>query len=197
MTLNNALRSTAWAIEARSSWLASEPESEIWRASSSTGGDASTVRRCCWASRNCSGGTSTTSARPTLRSSHWSRMGLWLRISIVSTKGRPCQQASFAANVMTSLLNPANRKGPVPMATPDVFPSDVSLREMRNSSPASKTGRLGMGESAVKITEEPTARTAVHGQFAQEALNDCTTATEVSGEPSWNCTPGRNRNCQR
>ena len=35
-----------------------------------TGGEASTLSRCCCAWRNCSAGTSTTSARPTLRSSH-------------------------------------------------------------------------------------------------------------------------------
>jgi hypothetical protein len=44
---------------------------------------------------------------------------------------------------------------------------------------------LGIGESLVKITAEPTARTAVHGQFAVHAVfKAITTAAEFSGEPS-------------
>jgi hypothetical protein len=43
------------------------------------------------------------------------------------------------------------------MAVLGVFPSVVTVREIRNSSPASSAGKFGIGESLVKTTEEPTA----------------------------------------
>jgi hypothetical protein len=44
---------------------------------------------------------------------------------------------------------------------------------------------LGIGESLVKITAEPAARTAVHGQFAvHTTLRAITTAAAFNGEPS-------------
>ena len=48
---------------------------------------------------------------------------------------------------------------------------------MRYASLASSAGRLGIGESPVKTTTEPTACTAVHGQFAvHDRFSDMTTA---------------------
>ena len=66
-----------------------------------------------------------------------------------------------------------------------VCPSAVRVSMMRYVLLASSAGRLGIGESPVKTTVEPTARTAVHGQLAVHAVfSAMATASAFSGEPS-------------
>ena len=71
------------------------------------------------------------------------------------------------------------------MGLAGVCPSAVRVSAMRYASLASNAGKFGIGESLVKTTTEPTARTAVHGQFA---LHECSAPsprqTTFSGEPS-------------
>src|SRR5438477_10514022 len=69
---------------------------------------------------------------------------------------------------------------------------------MRYASLASRAGSTGIGESLLKTTDPPTARTAPHGQLLRhEAFKEPTTLTDVTGVPSLKRTPGRSRNCQR
>ena len=132
-----------------------------------TGGELTTVSRCCCACRICSAGTSTTSARPTLRSSHWSRIGRCTRISICIHKRPPLPAIFIRSQRQHAVSEPRHSEmAPVPIAPTGVFPSAVTVSGSETGRPPAARARFGIGESPVNTTSGPTARPLSTGQSA-------------------------------